>query len=93
MLDSEQTLNNVIIGSCNLASAADNGFAVTDESICLLNAMVILAHEKEVICDELTDEQIENLGSVFNAISNTYMFTEQNDENYYDFIFKHQLKV
>lgn len=93
MLDSEQTLNKAIIGSCNLASAADNGFAVTDESICLLNAMVILVHEKEVICDKLTDEQIETLGSVFNTVSNTYMFTEQDDKNYYDFIFKHQLKV
>lgn len=86
MLNYENIKANIITGSCNLANANSNGFAITNESICLLNAMNILLQMKNVDCDKLSDEQNENINSVYNTISSNYLFAEQNDENYYDYI-------
>lgn len=76
MLNYENVKKKLIIGACNLVNASNNGFAITNESICNLNAMNILNRMKDVDINKFTDEQIENNDSTYNTISLNYIFTE-----------------
>lgn len=76
MLNYEDVKKKLIIGACNLVNASNSGFAITNESICNLNAMNILNRMQDVDINKLTDEQIENNDSTYNTISLNYIFTE-----------------
>ena len=76
MLNYENVQKKLIIGACNLVNASNSGFAITNESICNLNAMNILNRMQDVDINKLTDEQIENNDSTYNTISLNYIFTE-----------------
>ena len=76
MLNYEDVKKKLIIGACNLVNASNSGFAITNESICNLNAMNILNRIQDVDINKLTDEQIENNDSTYNTISLNYIFTE-----------------
>ena len=76
MLNYEDVKKKLIIGVCNLVNASNSGFAITNESICNLNAMNILNRMQDVDINKLTDEQIENNDSTYNTISLNYIFTE-----------------
>ena len=74
MLNYENVQKKLIIGACNLVNASNSGFAITNESICNLNAMNILNRMQDVDINKLTDEQIENNDSTYNTISLNYIF-------------------
>ena len=76
MLNYEDVKKKLIIGACNLVNASNSGFAITNESICNLNAINILNRMQDVDINKLTDEQIENNDSTYNTISLNYIFTE-----------------
>lgn len=76
MLNYEDVKKKLIIGACNLVNASNSGFAITNESICNLNAMNILNRMQDVDINKFTDEQIENNDSIYNTISLNYIFTE-----------------
>lgn len=76
MLNYEDVKKKLIIGACNLVNASNSGFAITNESICNLNAMNILNRMQDVDINKFTDEQIENNDSTYNTISLNYIFTE-----------------
>ena len=76
MLNYEDVKKKLIIGAYNLVNASNSGFAITNESICNLNAMNILNRMQDVDINKLTDEQIENNDSTYNTISLNYIFTE-----------------
>lgn len=76
MLNYEDVKKKLIIGAYNLVNASNNGFAITNESICNLNAINILNRMQDVDINKLTDEQIENNDSTYNTISLNYIFTE-----------------
>lgn len=76
MLNYEDVQKKLIIGACNLVNASNSGFAITNESICNLNAMNILNRMQDVDINKFTDEQIENNDSTYNTISLNYIFTE-----------------
>ena len=76
MLNYEDVKKKLIIGACNLVNSSNSGFAITNESICNLNAMNILNRMQDVDINKLTDEQIENNDSTYNTISLNYIFTE-----------------
>lgn len=76
MLNYEDVKKKLIIGACNLVNASNSGFAITNESICNLNAMNILNRIQDVDINKLTDEQIENNDSTYNTISLNYIFIE-----------------
>ena len=76
MLNYEDVKKKFIIGACNLVNASNSGFAITNESICNLNAMNILNRMQDVDINKFTDEQIENNDSTYNTISLNYIFTE-----------------
>ena len=76
MLNYEDVKNKLIIGACNLVNASNSGFAITNESICNLNAMNIINRMQDVDINKFTDEQIENNDSTYNTISLNYIFTE-----------------
>ena len=76
MLNYEDVKKKLIIGACNLVNASNSGFAITNESICNLNAMNILNRMQDVDINKLTDEQIENNDSTYNTIYLNYIFTE-----------------
>lgn len=74
MLNYEDVQKKLIIGACNLVNASNSGFAITNESICNLNAMNILNRMQDVDINKFTDEQIENNDSTYNTISLNYIF-------------------
>lgn len=76
MLNYEDVKKKLIIGAYNLVNASNSGFAITNESICNLNAINILNRMQDVDINKLTDEQIENNDSTYNTISLNYIFTE-----------------
>lgn len=76
MLNYEDVKKKLIIGAYNLVNASNSGFAITNESICNLNAMNILNRMQDVDINKFTDEQIENNDSTYNTISLNYIFTE-----------------
>lgn len=76
MLNYEDVKKKLIIGACNLVNASNSGFAITNESICNLNAINVLNRMQDVDINKLTDEQIENNDSTYNTISLNYIFTE-----------------
>lgn len=76
MLNYENVKKKLIIGACNLVNASNSDFAITNESICNLNAMNILNRMQDVDINKFTDEQIENNDSTYNTISLNYIFTE-----------------
>lgn len=76
MLNYEDVQKKLIIGAFNLVNASNSGFAITNESICNLNAMNILNRMQDVDINKFTDEQIENNDSAYNTISLNYIFTE-----------------
>ncbi|MCI5629868.1 MAG: hypothetical protein MR346_09615 [Clostridium sp.] len=76
MLNYKDVQKKLIIGACNLVNASNSGFAITNESICNLNAMNILNRMQDVDINKFTDEQIENNDSTYNTISLNYIFTE-----------------
>lgn len=76
MLNYEDVQKKLIIGACNLVNASNSGFAITNESICNLNAMNILNRMQDVDINKFTDEQIENNDSTYNTISLNYIFAE-----------------
>lgn len=76
MLNYEDIQKKLIIGACNLVNASNSGFAITNESICNLNAMNILNRMQDVDINKFTDEQIENNDSTYNTISLNYIFAE-----------------
>lgn len=76
MLNYEDVQKKLIIGACNLINASNSGFAITNESICNLNAMNILNRMQDVDINKFTDEQIENNDSTYNTISLNYIFAE-----------------
>lgn len=77
MLNYEDVQKKLIIGACNLVNASNSGFAITNESICNLNAMNILNRMQDNDANKFTDEQIENNDSTYNTISLNYIFAEQ----------------
>lgn len=76
MLNYEDVQKKLIIGACNLVNASNSGFAITNESICNLNAMNILNRMQDNDANKFTDEQIENNDSTYNTISLNYIFAE-----------------
>lgn len=76
MLNYEDVQKKLIIGACNLVNASNSGFAITNESICNLNAMNILNRMQDNDANKFTDEQIENNDSIYNTISLNYIFAE-----------------
>lgn len=76
MLNYEDVQKKLIIGVCNLVNASNSGFAITNESICNLNAMNILNRMQDNDVNKFTDEQIENNDSTYNTISLNYIFAE-----------------
>lgn len=76
MLNYEDVQKKLIIGAYNLVNASNSGFAITNESICNLNAMNILNRMQDVDINKFTDEQIENNDSTYNTISLNYIFAE-----------------
>lgn len=76
MLNYEDVKKKLIIGAYNLVNASNSGFAITNESICNLNAMNILNRMQDVDINKFTDEQIENNDSTYNTISLNYIFAE-----------------
>lgn len=76
MLNYEDVQKKLIIGACNLVNASNSGFAITNKSICNLNAMNILNRMQDNDVNKFTDEQIENNDSTYNTISLNYIFAE-----------------
>ncbi len=76
MLNYEDVQKKLIIGAYNLVNASNSGFAITNESICNLNAMNILNRMQDNDANKFTDEQIENNDSTYNTISLNYIFAE-----------------
>ena len=74
MLNYDDVKKKLIIGAYNLVNASNSGFAITNESICNLNAINILNRMQDVDINKLTDEQIENNDSTYNTISLNYIF-------------------
>lgn len=86
MIDFEQAQKMMITAGVNMAAAETNGFAITNDSICLLNTVVIVNQFKDVICDQLSDEQIEKLYSVYVKTIQNSLFTEPNCRNYFEYM-------
>lgn len=78
MIDFDKAKLKLIRGSRNVAVAEKYGFANTIESICLINSLVICIAMQDVICDDLTDEQVENVNIIYDEIRVNPLFKERN---------------
>ena len=76
MLNYENVKEKFIIGAYNVINASNSGFAITNDSICNLNAMNILNKMQDIDTNKFTDKQIENNNSTYNTISLNYIFAE-----------------
>lgn len=76
MIDFDESVQKCICCAINIANAESNGFVVTDDSICILNAITIINNYKNIICDKLSDEQIENVADLYNNITQNNLFND-----------------
>lgn len=67
-LDFEKVKQTVIENGVNIATLEDNGFVLTDGMLCDYHVLLILYHMRNVYCDDLTDEQAENVSEMYNRL-------------------------
>lgn len=67
-LDFEKVKQTVIDNGVNIATLEDNGFVLTDGMLCDYHVLLILYHMRNVYCDDLTDEQAENVSEMYNRL-------------------------
>ena len=86
MIDFEQVQKMMITAGVNMAIAEHNGFAITNDSVCLLNTVVIINQFKDIICEKLTDEQIEKLYTTYVEAIQNPLFVEPTCQNYFEYM-------
>lgn len=67
-LDFEKVKETVINNGANIATLENNGFVLTDGMLCDYHILLILHHMRNVYCDDLTDEQAENVSEMYNRL-------------------------
>ena len=67
-LDFEKVKQTVIADGVNIATLEDNGFVLTNGMLCDYHVLLILYHMRNVYCDDLTDEQAENVSEMYNRL-------------------------
>ena len=84
MIDFNQAKEMMITAGVNVAVSEQNGFVITNDTICLLNTIVIINQFKDIICNKLSEEQIEKLHSAYvNTIYNN-LFSKCHSYSYLD---------
>lgn len=86
MIDFDTVVEKIITCAINIANAENNGFVVTNDSICLLNAIIITNNYKDIICDKLSDEQIENIYNLYKNTTNNNIFNQESHIDFIDYI-------
>lgn len=67
-LDFEKVKQAIIADGVNIATLENNGFVLTDGMLCDYHVLLILYHMRNVYCDDLTDEQAENVSEMYNRL-------------------------
>lgn len=84
MIDFNQAKEMMITAGVNVAVSEQNSFVITNDTICLLNTIVIINQFKDIICDKLSEKQIEKLHSAYvNTIHNN-LFSKCHAYSYLD---------